>query len=119
MAEEKTAIDSAIEWVKKKGFSKIKAQNVAEFEDTSSFTISGGSEVVAPEITAIRNGRKSYFDIANKEEDKQRLISKWKLYEQLARLKDGSFFIFVPFGLKAFTERIIKKHNIQAKLVTL
>ncbi|MCI5083667.1 MAG: hypothetical protein MRY78_18360 [Saprospiraceae bacterium] len=120
MAEENTTvIDDALSWVKKKGYSKIKASGIEDLESPSSFMLKEEAISLSPEITAVRNGRKSYFDIASKEEDKKILISKWKLMEQLARIKNGNFFIFVPFGLKAFTERICKKHNINAQLVSL
>ena len=69
MAEKNEEIvTKAVEWVKRKGYSKVKA-NVGELEAPTSFTQREGGEngedaIITPDITAVMRGNKCYFEIA-------------------------------------------------------
>ena len=88
MAEKNEEIvTKAVEWVKRKGYSKVKA-NVGELEAPTSFTQREGGEngedaIITPDITAVMRGNKCYFEIAMKSDDKQDVITKWKLLDRL------------------------------------
>ncbi len=101
----------AITWAKNRGFENIKAQ-VEDMESPRSFTRPGSDEVIAPDITATRTGNKSYFQIALKDDDKQEVISKWKLFGTLAERKGGKLYLLAARGHKSFTERIVEKYNL-------
>jgi hypothetical protein len=110
--------EKAISWAEKKGFSSIKA-NFGEYEAPVQYTKSGEEETFTPDITGRKRGGKSYFEIALKADNMQREITKWKLLSTLSAIKGGRLFLLAPSGHKAFVERLIKKHNLNAKLVYL
>ena len=62
-------------------------------------------------------GRKSYVEIAIKTENVQRRISKWNLLSTLATMKSGKLFLFAPKGHQTFTEKIVKKHLLNAAVI--
>lgn len=112
--------EKAVEWVKKKGYSKVKA-NIDDFEAPTSFKQeqNGEETFITPDITAVMRGNKCYFEIAVKSDDKQEVITKWKLLDRLASMKEGKFFLFTPHGHRAFADRIIKQHDINATLINI
>ncbi|MCO6492191.1 MAG: hypothetical protein J5I98_27485 [Phaeodactylibacter sp.] len=113
--------EKAIEWVKRKGYSKVKA-NIDDFERPSSFMQPGDDDddaALTPDITAVMRGNKCYFEIAVKSDDKRLLVTKWKLLDRMAALKEGKFYLFTPHGHRAFANRLIKKHDINAVLVSI
>ena len=113
--------EKAIEWVKRKGYSTVKA-NIDDFEKPSSFMAPGEEEeesALTPDITALMRGNKCYFEIALKTDDKRQMVTKWKLLDRMASLKEGKFYLFTPHGHRAFASRLVKKHDINAVLVSL
>jgi hypothetical protein len=64
-------------------------------------------------------GNKCYFEIAMKSDNKQDLITKWKLLDRLASIKEGKFFLFTPHGHRAFADRLVKQHDINATLINI
>ncbi|MCB0375845.1 MAG: hypothetical protein KDD04_08000, partial [Sinomicrobium sp.] len=65
----------------------------------------------------ILNGRKSYFELVQKTDELQEVITKWKLLSNLASFKDGKLFLIVPHGNLAFTNRILDNYSIQAEVI--
>ncbi len=112
--------EKAVEWVKRKGYSKVKA-NLDDFEKPTSFKQPGGDDddMITPDITAVMRGNKCYFEIALKSDDKREVVTKWKLLDRLASMKEGKFYLFTPHGHRAFADRLVKKHDINAVLVSL
>ena len=109
----------AIMWATKRGFENIKA-NTEEHESPRSFTRPGSDEVITPDLTATRTGNKSYFQIALKDEDKQEVISKWKLFGTMAARKGGKLYLLASRGHKSFTEQIVKQYNLpNAQVVSI
>lgn len=113
----KKAREKAMDWVTAKGYSSIKATFDEEFNDPKAFISDG--EAVLPAITAESETGKSYFEIAQKTNKKQKLITKWKLFSMLAKRKNGQFVIFAPHGHKTFAQRIIDNYRIPAKVVSI
>lgn len=117
--------EKAITWVKQRGYSKVKA-NVEdeEIDKPTSFKQPPSSpdeeeSYITPDITAVMRGNKCYFEIAMKSDHKQDLITKWKLLDRLASIKEGKFFLFTPHGHRAFADRLIKQHDINATLINI
>lgn len=112
--------EKAVEWIKRKGYSKVKA-NIEEFDPPTSFKQGqdGEETFITPDITAVMRGNKCYFEIAMKSDDKQEVITKWKLLDRLASMKEGKFFLFTPHGHRAFADRIVKQHDINATLINI
>ena len=108
----------AIAWASKKGFSSIKAK-IEDFETPTSYASPNKELEYTPDITGKKRTKKSYFEIVEKTENVSSKVSKWKLLSTLAAMKGGDLILFAPRGNKAFTERLIKKHNLNAKLVYL
>jgi hypothetical protein len=117
--------EKAITWVKQRGYSKVKVNlEDEEVEKPTSFKQPSSSPdeeeyYITPDITAVMRGNKCYFEIAMKSENKQDLITKWKLLDRLASIKEGKFFLFTPHGHRAFADRLIKQHDINATLINI
>lgn len=111
--------EKAIRWAKKKGFSGIKA-NYGEYDAPVQYTKPNEDDTFTPDITGKKRGGKSYFEIAIKTtENMERRVTKWKLLSTLSSIKGGKLFLLAPSGHKAFTERVLKKYNLNAQLVYL
>lgn len=102
--------------VKKKGYEHIKA-NVEGYEQPTAFTNAEDGNKLIPDITAQRFGRKSYFEVSIKNDQKQKVVNKWKLINTLAKAQDGKFHLVAPRGNYAFTKRICDEYNIDANII--
>lgn len=116
--EKMTEIQKAIQWVKGKGYSKIRSK-ADEFETPISYEQKNTGESFTPDITAFVNERKFYFEIANKMETEQKISSKWQLLSRLAEIKAGKLIIMAPRGHKAFAERLLMKNRISAEVISI
>lgn len=110
--------EKALDWVKKRGFSNIKA-NHEEYETPGQFNRPGEDDPVIPDITGLKTGGKSYIEIATKTEDINRKVSKWKLLSTLAARKGGKLFLLTPRGHKRFAEELVKDHNLNAEVKSI
>lgn len=111
-------ISKIVDWVKAKGYRKIKAQ-VDGFDTPSSFTRSETEGSFVPDVTAMRRDRKNYFEVAIKSDDPKRVIRKWKLLSTIAAMKNGKLFLFAPRGHKAFAQRIVKERHLNAEVISI
>lgn len=102
--------------VKKKGYEHIKA-NLPDYEQPTSYTNADDGNTLIPDITAQRFGRKSYFEVSIKNDQKQKVVNKWKLINSLAKAQDGHFHLIAPRGSFAFTKRICDEYNIDANII--
>ena len=115
--KDKTLLEEVIERVvKKKGYEHIKA-NLPGYEQPTSFTNADDGNKLIPDVTAQRFGRKSYFEISIKNDQKQKVVNKWKLINGLAKAQDGKFHLIAPRGSYAFTKRICDEYNIDANII--
>ncbi|MDX1476464.1 MAG: hypothetical protein R3301_02120 [Saprospiraceae bacterium] len=118
MEKKKRLINKAVDWIRGRGFRKIRA-NVEDFETPTHYSAAAKDDVFVPDVTAVRRGKKSYVEIALKSGNIRRTISKWKLLSTLANRKGGKLFLLAPRGHKAFAERIVKTHHLRAQVVNL
>ena len=122
MSKEKY-FEKALTWVTKHGFSEVRA-NFEDYEAPTQFTLRSGETTdeeitVIPDITALKYGNKSYFEIAIKGEDVQLTVSKWKLLTTLAQRKGGKLVLMAPKGHKAFAENLVKEYRVNAEVLYL
>lgn len=112
-------IRDAIEgYVSPRGFKDIRA-NIENFETPARLSREEKDNAFIPDITGVLNGRKSYFEVALKTEKIRQVVTKWKLLSTIARFKRGKFILLVPSGHYAFTNRLLKKYPIEAKVVKI
>lgn len=110
--------EKAIDWAKKHGFSNIKA-NFEEYEKPDHFTKPGDDQPYIPDVTGLKTGGKSYFEVAMKVENMERRVSKWKLLSTLAARRGGTLFLLAPKGHKRFAEDIVRNHHLNAVVSTI
>lgn len=109
----------ALKWTQSRGFSEIKA-NTPDYETPMAFSRQGGTGSIIPDITAKMHGAKSYIEIVLKEEDRQLLISKWKLLGTMASRKGGKLYLLAAKGQKTFADKIVKEYDLyNAKVVSI
>jgi hypothetical protein len=104
--------------VEPKGYDTVKA-NMDEYEKPAQLVQNSTGDVFVPDITAVRNDQKSYFEIAQKNENVNRTVSKWKLLSALAEMKGGKFYLISPRGHFRFTEELVKKYHLQSQIIKL
>lgn len=119
--KDKSMYEKAADWVRRKGYSTVKVNIDAEdFEKPASLSHAGEAEtVITPDLTAMMRGNKCYFDIALKTDDKRSLVTRWKLFDRLAAMREGKLVLFTPHGHRAFVQRLVKGNEINAVLVNL
>lgn len=110
--------DKAIAWAQRQGLTNIKA-NHADFETPSQFKRPGEEQPIIPDITGFRTGNKNYIEIAEKTEEVQRTVSRWKLLSTMAAMKGGKLYLLAPRGHKAFTEDIVNRYNLSANIISI
>lgn len=119
MAKDPELFEKAIGWVKSKGFDKIRA-NVDGYDAPTTFRRDeDGGETMTPDITAVKSRRKYYFELAEKEDDTNYCVSKWKLFSSVASAQNGKLYLLAPHGHKAFAARLVDTHAIEAEVIAL
>jgi hypothetical protein len=109
----------AIEWARKKGFEKIKA-NQSDFEPPKALSRHGKDSQVIPDMTGLLRGNKSYMEIADKSQNLTALATKWKLFCELASRKGGTLYLLAAKGHKSFAKEMVKKYNLyNAKVISI
>ena len=109
----------AIDWAKSLSLSNFKA-NTEGFESPKTFSHAEKDIDFTPDMTGKRRTNKFYLEIALKSENPRKLVSKWKLLSTLASMKGGKLYLLAPRGHKAFTERILNRHQLpNTELVAL
>lgn len=111
-------LKKAIKYVEARGFQEVKTK-LDGYDSPNSFAQKKEDNEYTPDITAENNRGKFYFEIAQKTNDVNRLVSKWKLLSTLAEMKNGNFSILVPYGMNKFTEDLVNTYKIDAKLIKM
>lgn len=106
-------LQKAVSLLEKRGYDFIKAP-VKGYESPSKLVNSGEGQTYAPDITATRADTKDYIELSVKTDQIRQLVSKWKIIEKLAKMKNGAFILLVPKGNLSFTSDILKTYGITA-----
>lgn len=104
--------------VSPRGFKQIKA-NVEDFDTPAKLQRERDDESYIPDITGVINGRKSYFELSLKTDKIRQVVTKWKLLSRIAGFKRGKLYLIVPRGHYAFTNRVLDKYPIEAKIIRI
>lgn len=113
-----TNIKTVVNQLESKGYENIKA-DIDEYDTPASYTNKSTNTQFVPDITATKDGSKYYFEIAMKTDEQTKLAGKWRLLATLAEMKNGMLKIFAPHGQMAFTNRLLKKHNINCEVAAM
>ena len=111
-------LEKAIKWAESKGFKDLKSQH-EDYEQPFSFTNQQNQEEFTPQITANKDGRKNYIELAMKNEEVSKTVSKWRLLSTMADMKGGKLYLLAPRGHKAFTDNILNDYPIKATLISI
>lgn len=101
-----------------KGFDNIKSIS-EDYDDPKSFRSLDEDIQFTPDLTAVKNGGKHYFEVAMKTDKVQKLVSKWKLMGTLANLKKGKLHLYTPRGHKTFTQKVVINYGINANVIAI
>jgi len=107
-------LEMAINWAKKRATISLKSISEGYEDPTICINKDTKEEVQADVSFVTHGGAKHYSVIALKDENPKKIVSKWKLLSFLAAMKSGKLHLLTPTGHKAFTERLVNKHNINA-----
>ncbi len=112
-------IKQAIQLLEKRGYSDIKAE-LPEYESPTSFTEKTSDKSFTPDLTGTKDAGKDYFQVVEGDKKNiQDVVSKWKLFSNLAKIKNGNFYLLVPYGKKKYTTELINEYNIDAEMMKL
>ncbi len=110
-----------VNYALKSGFEEIKA-DFEGYNSPASLSMVNKDVTLTPDFTAKKGENKYYFELVVKnpdEEDQNKLVSKWKALESIARMKGGNLQLFVPRGSYKYATGLVKDHGIDATLMKL
>ncbi|WKN29736.1 hypothetical protein PZB74_12235 [Porifericola rhodea] len=112
-------LQQAVRLLEKKGYSDIKAE-LPDYESPTSFTEKNSDKSYTPDLTGEKDMGKDYFQVVEGDKKNiQDVVSKWKLFSNLAKIKNGQFYLLVPYGKKKYTTELMREYNIDAELMKL
>ena len=107
-------LEKSIHHLEATGFENIKA-DMEGYEKPKSFSRKGAEDKITPDIVAIKNGRKYFFDISLKSEKPRLLKTKWLFLDTLSRMKSNRFRIITTRGHYKFTDTMLEDINLSNK----
>lgn len=112
-------LEQAVRLLEKRGYSDIKAE-LPDYESPTSFTEKSSDKSFTPDLTGTKDLGKDYFQVVEGDKKNiQDVVSKWKLFSNLAKIKNGQFYLLVPYGRKKYTTELVREYNIDAELMKL
>jgi hypothetical protein len=112
--ENSAFLEKSIQHLENTGFKNIKA-DINGYQTPKSYTKKDDDTKVTPDIVAVKNGRKYYFDISLKTEKEKLLKTKWLFLETISRLKSNRFKIITTRGHYKFTDNLLSDINLNSK----
>jgi hypothetical protein len=113
-SENKEFLEKSIHHLEATGFENIKA-DLEGYEKPKSYSRKGADEKITPDIVAVKNGRKYFFDISLKSEKPRLLKTKWLFLDTLSRMKSNRFRIITTRGHYKFTDTMLEDINLSNK----
>ncbi|ASV30238.1 hypothetical protein [Maribacter cobaltidurans] len=107
-------LEKSIHHLEATGFENIKA-DMEGYEKPKSYSRKGAEDKITPDIVAIKNGRKYFFDISLKSEKPRLLKTKWLFLDTLSRMKSNRFRIITTRGHYKFTDTMLEDINLSNK----
>lgn len=113
-SENKEFLEKSIHHLEATGFENIKA-DMEGYETPKSYLRKGSDTKITPDIVAVKNGRKYFFDISLKSEKPRLLKTKWLFLDTLSRMNSNRFRIITTKGHYKFTETMLEDINLTNK----
>ncbi len=107
-------IKKSIGYLESRGFTNIKA-DVTDCEIPKSYIRKNTGDKVTPDIVAMKNGRKYFFEISLKSDKPKLLKSKWLFLDTLSRMNSNRFRIITTKGHFKFTDTMLEDINLTNK----
>jgi hypothetical protein len=107
-------LEKSIHHLEATGFEGIKA-DIEGYETPKSYLKKGSDIKITPDIVALKNGMKYFFEISLKSEKPLLLKSKWLFLDALSRMKSNRFRIITTKGHYKFTENMLDDINLTNK----
>ena len=114
-SENKEFLEKSIHHLESTGFENIKA-DLEGYETPKSYLRKENGTKITPDIVAVKNGRKYFFDISLKSEKPKLLKSKWLFLDVLSRMKSNRFRIITTRGHYKFTDTMLQDINLSNKI---
>lgn len=113
-SENQKFLEKSIHHLEATGFEDIKA-DMEGYETPKSYLRKGSDSKITPNIVALKNGRKYYFEISLKSEKPRLLKSKWLFLDTLSRMNSNRFRIITTRGHYKFTDTMLEDINLTNK----
>ena len=107
-------LESSITYLENRGFENIKADSQG-YESPKSYLKKGSDISITPDIVAIKEGEKHFFEISLKTEKPRLLKSKWLFLNTLSNLKSHKFRLITTRGHYKFTKEMLEDINLSNK----
>ena len=113
-SENQEFLEKSIHHLEATGFEDIKA-DMEGYETPKSYLRKSNDSKITPDIVAIKNGRKYYFEISLKSSKPRLLKSKWLFLDTLSRMNSNRFRIITTRGHYKFTDSMLEDINLTNK----
>lgn len=107
-------LEKSIQHLEATGFEQIKA-DVEGYNTPKSYLRKGTDSKITPDIVALKNGRKYFFEISLKSKKPRLLKSKWLFLDTISRMKSDRFRIITTKGHYKFTDMMLEDINLSNK----
>lgn len=107
-------LEKSVQHLEATGFEKIKA-DMEGYEKPKSYLRKGTDFKITPDIVALKNGRKYFFEISLKSKKPRLLKSKWLFLDTISRMKSDRFRIITTKGHYKFTDMMLEDINLTNK----
>lgn len=112
-------IDKAVAWAEKKATISLKAVTDG-YENPKIFTNQKTKEEIQADLSFVTHGGAKHFsEVALKNDNEKKTVSKWKVLSYVAAMKKGKLHLLAPNGHKSFTQKLVNQHNINAVVHSL
>ncbi|RKN82812.1 hypothetical protein [Ulvibacterium marinum] len=112
--ENREFLEKSIHHLEATGFENIKA-DLEGYECPKSYLRKESGNRITPDIVAVKNGMKYFFDISLKSEKSRLLKTKWLFLDALSRMKSDRFRIITTRGHYKFTDKLLEEINLTNK----
>ncbi len=112
--ENKEFLEKSIQYLETTGFEHIKA-DIEGYDTPKSYLRKGTELKITPDIVALKNGKKYFFEISLKSKKPRLLKSKWLFLDTISRMKSDRFRIITTKGHYKFTDMMLEDINLSNK----
>ncbi len=115
-SENAAFLEKSIQHLEATGFENIRA-DIEGYDTPKSYIrkVKGGDTRITPDIVAVKNGKKYYFEISLKSEKPRLLKTKWLFLDTLSRMNSDAFRIITTKGHYKFTDTMLEDINLTNK----